>query len=178
MGWVVKVAIIAVESEGEAQLLRLQLENLGFAVCLRRVMRPTTFLASFDFFGQPADVAIVCARGDPAGLVFPALPPGSDTLVLPGDRMGAEILAGHLREMPPVVVMTGAETGRKDFARAFLAAGAKAYVAPDLDPDPASALVLVTLAAYRVASAGTSWEAAVRTANNFFTLENRWSVWR
>jgi hypothetical protein len=34
------------------------------------------------------------------------------------------------------------------------------------------------MAAYRVMSAGSSWEAAVRAANNFMTLENRFGIWR
>jgi hypothetical protein len=177
-GLSVKITIISIEDDGEPQLLRLQFEHLGFSVQLRRLGRPSEFFTAFDFFGGPADAAIICGHGDEGGFIFPAMAPGVDSLVLPADRLTPAIVGEHLRAVPPTVLTTGCDTGRKEFAQAFLGAGARNYIAPFGYPDSAAAVVLLTLAAYRVASAGSSWDAAVRAANNYFTLENRWQVWR
>ena len=173
-----KVALIVISDTSEAQLLRLALESVGAMVQLHLVGRPSDFFAAFEFFGQSPDVAIICGHGDDEGFIFPGMAPGVDTIVLPADRLTPDIAKSHLRAAPPVIISTACGTGLKGFAAAFVNAGAQSYIAPEGYPDGSAVPVLLHLAAYRVVSAGSSWEAAIKAANNYMTLENRFEVWR
>jgi len=173
-----KIALIAISDTAEAQLLRLALESVGAIVHLHAIGRPSNFFAAFDVFGVPADVAIICGHGDDDGFIFPEIAPDIDALVLPANRLTPALIADHLRAAPPIVLSTACGTGLKSFATAFMAAGAKNYIAAKGYPDGAAVPALLHLAAYRVQSAGSSWEAAIRAANNFMTLENQFDIWR
>jgi hypothetical protein len=173
-----KVALIAISDTAEAQLLRLALESVGAVVHLHGIGKPSDFFTAFDHFGISPDVAIICGHGDDNGFIVPEMAPGVDTLVLPADRLTPTLIADHLGAAPPVVISTACGTGLKSFATAFIAAGATNYIAPKGYPDGAAVPALLHLAAYRVQSAGSSWEAAIRAANNFMTLENQFDIWR
>jgi len=171
-----KVALIAIDDMGEALLLRAQLESMGATVHLHPVGRPSDFFNALDASGEASDVALICGHGDERGFVFAPLAEGVDDLVLPGNRLGADLLAERLRTVPPVVISTACDTARTPIVSTFHDAGATTYIAPSGYPDGASVPVLLNLAFYRVIHARASWQAAIKAANTFFTIENWFDV--
>jgi|GEM_PF-5945588 len=167
-----KAIIVALEPSPEPQLLRLQLEHLGAQVRLVDLGRPSELFSSLDFYGQPADLAILCGHGDEAGFILPELAEGVDPLVLPNRRLTPQILAENLVSAPPTVISTACDTGHKAFAEAFFGVGTRSYIAPVGYPDGGVVPILLGVAFYRVVYAGASWPAAFRAASMVFTLEN------
>lgn len=171
-----KIALLAIDAIAEALLLRGILETLGATVHLRPAGKPSDVFAPLDVFDGLADVLILCAHGDENGLIFPAMAPGVDRLVLPGDRITPDELDRLPRGLAQVVVSTACASGKESFARAVFNAGAKTYVAPSGDPDGAAAALIVGIALHRVIRNGASWTTAVATANAAFAPEDGFTV--
>jgi hypothetical protein len=171
-----KVALVALEDIGEALLLRALLENLGADVHLRPIGKPSDFTKAFNSFGSGADLALISAHGDRGGFIFPEMAPGVDTLVPPGDRLDAALLAEHVRSVPAIVVSTACNTGTDAFAQAFRSAGAHTYIAPADYPEGAAVPILLGLAFHRVV-AGNDWPSAVAAANAMFEEGDRFRIW-
>lgn len=130
-----RIALVEFDDSGTAQLIRLHLEHLGLDVALNRLGKPSDFFGGFQFFGHPADAAIIAAHGDDGGFIFPEMAEGVDDLVLPENRITPELVTNLLTAPPPLVISTACSTGTKAFADAFRAAGAATYIAPTGDPE-------------------------------------------
>ena len=163
-----RITVIDLDASREAALLRLSLEALGADVRLAAPGGPSAFFESFDFYGQKPDIAIICGHGDADGLIFPEMAEGVDPLLLPANRFSPGLLAERLGPMPEVVISTACDTGGADFARAFLAAGARTYIAPPGYPDGRAVPILLGLVFYRVLVEGEDWPEAVAAANTMF----------
>lgn len=163
-----RFVLIDVDASREASLLRATIESLGGEVRLAMPGRPSKVFASFDFYGQRADVALICGHGDADGLIFPAMAEGIDPLLLPDDRITPALVAEYARAVPEVVVSTACDSGGTDFAQAFLSAGARTYLAPPGYPDGRAVPVLLGVVLYRVMVGGEDWPEAVAAANALF----------
>lgn len=171
-----KVALIAIDDMGEALLLRAQLESLGATVHLHPLGKSSDFFTAFETFGEQSDVALICCHGDERGFAFPEMAEGVDDLVLPDNRIGADLLNKYLRNLPPVVISTACDTARDAIVSAFHGAGANTYIAPSGYPDGGAVPVLLGLAFYRVIHEELPWQTAIKTANTFFTIESRFDA--
>lgn len=156
-------------------MLRLQLEALGADVRLCPLGKPSDFLTAFDFYGEAPDVVVLSAHGDEAGIVFPDMAPGADTLELPENR----ITPGLIRKVSAqgsVVLSTACDTGQQPFADAFHAAGASIYLAPADYPDGIDVPVLLALAFHKALVQQQSWAEAIEGANIALGTDTRFSV--
>ena len=165
-----RVAIVAIGDSGEARLIRDLLEAQGHEVRLAHAGKPSDVFAGLDFFGTPADAAILSAHGDEKGIVFPEMAAGVDTLVLRDDRLTPAIFHAHLRAAPKLVLSTACDTGGDAFASAFLDAGANSYAAPVDYPEGAD--IAIWLAVFFRALADSDAEAALARANAAVSAES------
>lgn len=132
------VAVIAVGDSGEALLLRAILESLGAAVILHLPGTAEDFLKSLGQGEAAPEYVIISGHGDDRGFVFGSFAPDVDASALTEGSLPASSLRNRVDLPGKVVLSTACRTGTDDFARAFLAGGARAYIAPSDDPDGAA----------------------------------------
>ncbi len=169
------VTIIAIGDMSEASLLRLQIEAMGAEVRLCPLAKPSDFLSAFDFYGQPADIVVLSAHGDEAGIIFPEMAPGADRLELPANRITPDLIR-KVNAGCAVVLSTACDTGSQPFADAFHAAGATLYIGPQGYPDGVDVPVILALAFHKLLVQQHSWVDAIVSANSALGTETRFSV--
>jgi len=129
------VGIVDYGDTAEAFMLRAVLEGMGAVTLLHQPGTPEDFLL---ILGQEVNVPpylVLCGHGDEVGFVFGEYVEGIDTSALSGTSMPPEAVARRVRLPGCVVLATGCSTGREAMGRAFLRGDARAYIAPDDDPD-------------------------------------------
>lgn len=103
------------------------LEYWEVRVNLFTVGRATHVLAGLN---ASAPHVVLSCHGDEAGIVLPPL----DRTAVPDDpfydRLTPADVARHVRAQGRVVIATGCDTGSDAFAKAFLGAGASAFIGP------------------------------------------------
>ncbi len=171
-----KIALVEFVDAGAALLIRAQLEHLGLDVALNRLGKPSDFFAGFGFHGLAADAAIISAHGDGAGYIFPEMAPGVDPLVLPQNRINADLISQRLSEVPALVISTACSTGTESLAGAFRSAGAAIYVAPVGDPDGRDVPVWLSAFFHALARHDSGPEAALDRANALVEPESRFRL--
>ena len=158
-----RITVIGIGDGGAAHLLRDLLEAQGHELRLVPGGTALDILAGFGFYEDAADAAIVSARGDGKGIVFPAWVSGDDIYDLPDGRLTPHLFRHHLDMAPPLVVSTACDSGTPGFADAFKQAGARAYIAPAADPDEADIAIWIAVF-FRHLVRGSA-EDALRRAN-------------
>lgn len=173
-----RVTLVCIGDTGEAQLLRALLEHLDYAVCLDLPGKPSDFFTAFSFYGQSADMVILCAHGDEQGIIFPEMAEGVDSLTLPGNRFSADLIGGMLKLPEIPIVSTACGSGTARFAQAFFAAGASAYIAPEGDPYGADTPLFLHRLFHQLRTGSAQLEDAVATANNLLPSGDGFLMWR
>lgn len=159
-----RISVIGIGDSGEARLLRDLLEAQGHELRLALAGKPSDVFDGFSFFDSVADAAIVSAHGDGRGIFFPEMAPGIDEIELPDDRLTPHLFRHHLIEAPPLVVSTACDSGTSGFADAFRHAGARAYIAPENDPEGAD--IAIWVAVFFRGLGGSHANDALRHAND------------
>jgi hypothetical protein len=170
----VRLSVIGIGDSGEARLLRDLLEAQGHELRLVLAGKPSDVLAGFGFYDEAADAAVISAHGDGKGIIFPELAPGVDVYDLPGDRLTPHLFRHYLDMAPPLVVSTACDSGTPGFADAFRKAGARAYLAPEGDPEGADIAIWIAVF-FRQLTCGSAAD-ALRRANGAVGPESGFSV--
>lgn len=171
-----RITIIGIGDSGEAQLLRLQLEHLGFAVCLNLPGKPSDFFEAFSFYGTVPDAVITAAHGDDGGIVFPEMAAGVDELVLPHDRITPDLIAARLKHAPALVMSLACASGTKEFAKAFSSAGTKHYIAPVGDPDGQGVPLFISLFFHKLLTQPDNPKQALAATNTMFDTASAFRI--
>ncbi|WP_426228055.1 hypothetical protein [Pararhizobium sp. DWP3-4] len=161
------VAIVALGDSGEALLIRAILENLGAAVVLHLPGTPGDAIKCLQRQENDPEYIILSGHGDENGFVLGEFISDIDTGMLVDGSLPAGALAGAIRLPAKTVISTACVTGTDAFGEAFLAAGARAYVAPADFPDGAAVPLFLHGLFYELLHRGKTLEEAIETAQSF-----------
>jgi hypothetical protein len=169
------VDLVVCGYSAEAHALRATLESLGVQVR----WRPATTYAELEGIlaeEHGPEHLLISARGIREGFVVPT----QSLMSLPLPRvLGCPELLRAARFDGQLVVSTAATTGSAQWGRAFISAGAHAYVAPVSRPAPASTLPYLSVLYYLLIHAQLPLTEAARRASELdqhtaqFTLHRR-----
>ncbi|WP_448950659.1 hypothetical protein [Labrys neptuniae] len=162
------VSVIAIGDSGEALLLRAILESLDAAVTLHLPGTPGDFLLCLGQGTRAGDLVVLSGHGDANGLVFGEFDPTIDTTCLVEGSLPPGRLAGHVNLPGRCVISTACLTGGEAFAEAFLAGGARAYLAPADYPDGADVPLFLHHFCHGLLQRGQTLRAAFEQANALF----------
>ncbi|OAI31366.1 hypothetical protein A1351_05740 [Methylosinus sp. R-45379] len=159
-------SVIAVGDAFEALLIRSMLESLGAAVLLHLVGTPEDFLLTLERKEHDPKLVVICGHGDENGLVFGDYGDGVDVGALVDGSLPAAAIAKRARMPGAIVVSTACLSGDAAFAKAFLEAGAAAYIAPADCPDASDAALFVHYLLHSLLRRGLSPERAFDRARH------------
>lgn len=131
-----RITIAALEPS-EAAVLRLLLEYDGYEVRFRQIGRPRDLAEALSDEAPDAGDLIIACHGDAKGIVLPDLHPAVAAGEPFREYAGPEQIRKYAHLGGRVVVCTGCSTGSEELARAFLDAGASAFIAPSSEPEDA-----------------------------------------
>jgi hypothetical protein len=160
------VAVVDCGATGEALLLRALLENMNAVVILHQPGTPEDFLLVLADEDAPQFI-VICAHGDDNGIVFGTYAPHIDTSCLVHGSLPARAIAGSVRLPGRTVVSTACGTGSSDFARALMAGGVRAYIAPASAPEGTHVPLFLHHFFYDLLVRGASSEAADQRARDY-----------
>lgn len=144
------VSLVAVGDSGEAMTLRLLLENLGAFVSYYPVGTPGDFLSVLASTGAAANLTILSAHGGDGGFHFGEFGPGIDVSMLKDGELGSSAILTAASLSGQIVLSTACGTGTPDMKKAFLSAGACAFVAPKQQPEARDLPLFVHLFAHQL----------------------------
>ncbi|WP_404400184.1 hypothetical protein [Pelagibacterium halotolerans] len=169
-------AIIAIEPNEEALLLRAHFEHLGLDVRMWRLGKPSDLFRALDNKINSVDLALLCGHGDERGFIFPELAPDIDWVKLANNRLTAQDLDRAVESVPPTIISTACGTGTSAIANAFAKAGAERFIAPDGYPNGADIPLGITALVHGVVRAQLSWKQAIARANSLVGADSQFRL--
>lgn len=161
------VVIVALGDSAEALLIRAILENLGGAVFLHLPGTPGDVIKCLQRDQNDPEYIILSGHGDENGFVLGEFIAEIDTRLLVDGSLPASALARDIRLPAKTVISTACLTGTDAFGQAFLAAGARAYVAPSEYPDGSAVPLFLHGLFYELFHRGKTLEEAMERAQSF-----------
>lgn len=162
--------------DNTARTTRDALEEFGLRVDYLPVGQARHIVAALGSARPVADYVLLSCHGDEGRILLRELGgPVADRQPFTGALGPAEVRA-HLRFPGSVVISNGCETGTAELADAFLAAGARAYLAPADAPDGHDAFLAVLLLFHALAG-GADLPAAVERMRGHHTEFAMWRLW-
>lgn len=158
-GWT-SVDIVDVES-GEAAPLRGMLELLGVRVRLFPVGQARHLVRALGGEAIAPYVVLAC-HGEEGAIVLPELAEEIERFQPVHGRFGPGDVRRFARLPGSLVIANGCDTGTRELADAFLAAGASAYLAPDGAPFGYASAFAPLLVFYELTEGRTLAQAVAR----------------
>lgn len=149
------VHILAVDAPLETQTLRAAAESFGLKVTVTWAGNADQIVEAMSL-PQSADLFTICGHGDARGLILPVLAGEAKARYRFHDAMSASDMASFARLAGAVVLNTSCAMGGEDFARAFLGAGAHAYIGAEGYPDGDAALMYALSFLYAFGTLGAA----------------------
>lgn len=171
-----KIHILELGTGNEAHALRAAAECWGADVTVSWVGNSAQVV---DYFSsQPAhDLIIISGHGDPAGLRLPELHESVRHKYPYDKRISPDQFREFVKLNGSPVVNLSCETGREPFADAFLAGGAKWYIAPIGSPDGSASLMYALQFLYAFIATGVSVVAAHELAISQVDDRGMFRIW-
>ena len=158
-----RIAIATIDCDFEALTLRQVMEWFGdVPVDLLGVGCSRHLIAYLRGQDARADHLVLCCHGDDEGIILPELDPSVAAREPYLDHFGPEGVRKEARLKGRLVISSGCSTDV--LAKAFLIAGASAYIAPKGDPLGPAPLAFLTTFYYRLLVTGDSVEKSVQLA--------------
>lgn len=156
------VGLAVLGNTGEALLIRSILESLNAVTMMHLIGTPNDFLAAVDQGDSAPPYLVISGHGDENGFVMGEFIEEIDISALKNGSLPAASLHGSVRLPGTVVFSTACESGRPEFANAFLSGGASAYIAAADLPDGADVPLIVHMFFHGLFRLGHDLEAAWR----------------
>ncbi|WP_436774664.1 hypothetical protein [Yinghuangia sp. YIM S09857] len=128
LGWT-EVDLLSV-GDGDATALRGMLEGFGVRVNFFPVGQPRHLVAALGGERTVAPYVVIACHGDEGVILLDELADEPAAFQPFNGALGPTEVRRHLELSGSVVIATGCDTGDEALARAFLDAGAEAYIAP------------------------------------------------
>jgi hypothetical protein len=130
----VDVSVINFGDTGtEPFVIRSLAEGYGATSLLKNAGKPSELLSAIR--NTDANCIVLSLHGDEKGFILPELESQVAATEKYSKHLSAENLTKELKLQGGVVISTACHTGVEDFGKAFLGAGAKAYIAPEGYPE-------------------------------------------
>lgn len=158
-----KVAIARFGADEDWQLIRLLVESFQADVRLATAATPAEIAATLS---EPPETEflVLTGHGDERGFILDELVPELAEVQPFNGRLTPALVEAHGSLAGRVVIACACQSGAPRMGRAFLAAGATAYIAPDGYPFGEDVIVFISVLFHGLLALGLKLDEAVRRA--------------